>query len=218
MGWLWMLVIGAAAFAILWLAGVSRQLATISGAALLFGASGYAWQQHASLAGHPVRADAATIEVDPGLVAFRSAIMPSKSGGDAVLAAADERLRNGDSTGATQMILDAIDKQPGDPLLWAGLGSVVAAHDGGQVSPTAAFAFRRAMALAPNEPGPHFFLGLALVQSRQLAEGKEQLLRALALAPHDAAYRLNIAETLVMIDRFEAKSAGTAPTRQPGSR
>lgn len=218
MGWLWLVVIGGGAFAVLWLAGVSRKLATISGAALLFGASGYAWQQHASLPGHPVRADAATIDIDPGLVAFRMAIMPSRSGGGALLAAADERLRNGDSTGATQVILDAIARQPRDPALWAGLGSAVAAHDGGQVSPTAAFAFRRAMELGPTEPGPHFFLGLALVQSRQIAAGKEQLLRALALVPHDAAYRLNIAELLVMIERVEARQPMDAPKLDPGTR
>lgn len=210
MGWLWLFVIGGSAFGILWLAGVSRTLATITGAALLFGAAGYAWQQHASLRGHPVRADAEAIDVDPGLVAFRTAIMPGQPGDSAVLAAADAQLRSGDTTAAARGILDAMGQRPSDAALWAGLGSAVSAHDGGQVSPTAQFAFKRAIALAPNEPGPPFFLGLAYVQAGEMAAAKAAWLRALGLAPKDAPYRVDIAEKLVMIDQFEKMQASGA--------
>ena len=211
MGWLWLIVIGAAALVALWRAGVSRSLATLTGAALLVGAAGYAWQQHATLPGHPVTADAETIEVDPGLVAFRAAIMP---GNEAVLVAADHRERAGDSTGATQIILDAIAKRPADAALWTGLGSALAAHDDGQLSPAALLAFRRAIGLAPTAPGPPFFLGLAYIQAGDLDAAKVAWVRTLALAPPDAAYRVEIAERLVMIDQFRAMQAGDAGRRQ----
>ena len=214
MGWVWLFVIGASAFGILWLAGVTRALATSCGAALLFGAAGYAWQQHASLPGHPVRADSAAIDVDPGLVAFRVAIMPGEPGDAAVLAAADASLRAGDTAAASRRILDAIKQRPTDAALWAGLGSAVAAHDGGQVSPTAQFAFRRAIALAPEEPGPPFFLGLVYVQTGDMAAAKTAWLRALELAPRDAPYRIGIAERLVMIDQFQAPSQGSSAGRR----
>lgn len=211
MGWLWLIVIGGAAFVALWRAGVSRGLATFVGTALALGAAGYAWQQHAGLAGHPVKADAEAIEVDPGLVEFRSAIMP---GNEAVLAAADEKLRVGDSTGAAQIILDAIAREPDAAPLWAGLGGAIVGHDGGQVSPAALIAFRRAVALAPTAPGPPFMLGLAYIQAGDLDSAKVAWVRTLALAPKEAPYRIEIAERLVMIDQFKAMKAGEAAQRQ----
>lgn len=211
MGWLWLVVIGGAAFVALWRAGVSRGLATFVGTALALGAAGYAWQQHAGLAGHPVKADAEAIEVDPGLVAFRTAIMP---GNEAVLAAADDKLRAGDSTGAAQIILDAIAKQPDAASLWVGLGSAIAAHDGGQMSPAASLAFRRAGALAPHDPGPPFFLGLAYIKAGNLDAAKVAWERTLALAPSQASYRVAIAERLVMIDQYRAMKAGKAAPRR----
>lgn len=208
MGWLWLALIGGAAFAMLWVTGVSRGVRLIGGAALLFGASGYAWQQHATLPGHPVRADAQVIEVEPGLVAFRSAIMPGEAGDAAVMAAADDRLRAGDSAAAAQILHQAIGQRPNDAALWAGYGSVIATHDGGQVSPAAQYAFRRAFNLAPNAPGPPFFLGLAYVQGGEMAAAKAAWLRALALTPRDAPFRIDIAERLVMIDQYLAMQAG----------
>ena len=211
MGWLWLVLIGAAAFLGLLWAGVPRSLATFIAAGLLFGAAGYAWQQHASMPGHPVQADSEAIEIDPGLVAFRTAIMP---GNEAVLAAADAKLRAGDATGATQVILDALARHPDAAPLWAGLGSAIAAHDGGQISPAASLAFRRAIALAPNQPGPPFFLGLAYIQAGDLDAAKVAWVRTLALAPSNAPYRVEIAERLVMIDQYRAMQSGEAAQRR----
>jgi hypothetical protein len=213
MGWLWPAMIGAAAFAVLWLAGVARGLWTFIASALMLGAAGYAWQQHATLAGHPVAADSRPIEVQPGLVSFRSAIMPGKPGDDAALAAADDRLRDGDTAAAGQAMLDAIARNPGDAALWAGLGTAVAVHDGGQVSPTALFAFRHAMDLAPDQPGPPFFLGLAYAQVGDLAAARPLWQRALALTPPGASYRIDLTRQLAMIDDALGANPGAPPAR-----
>ena len=210
MGWLWLAIIGGLTFLALWRLGVSRELAWVSGAALMLGGAGYAWQQNAFMPGHPVTADAEAIEVDPGLAAFRVGIMPGVADDQAVLATADDRLRAGDSTGAAQGIMDAISRRPTDPALWAGLGSVISAHDGGQMSPAALLAFRHSAALAPNDPGPPFFLGLAYVRAGQLDAAKAAWLQSLALSPRDAPYRVQIAERLVVIDRFRAMDPGGA--------
>ena len=212
MGWLWLAAIGGAALAVLWLAGVSRGVWTFVASALMLGAAGYVWQGRATLAGHPVAFDSKPIEVEDGMVAFRSAIMPGKPGDDRILVTADDRLREGDTAAAAQVMLDAIAAAPGHAALWAGLGTVTAAHDGGQVSPTVLFAFRRAMALDPNAPGPPYFLGLAYAQAGDLAAAKLSWLRALALTPREARWRIDIAEQLAMIDQYEAMNAG-APKR-----
>ncbi len=213
MGWLWLTVIGLVAFGLLWWGGVKRSLATLGGAALLVGAAGYAVQQNASLAGSPVSPDIGRMEVDPGMVAFRSTIMPADPAATATLAAADDRMRAGDTAGAAQLLLDAVARQPGNSALWTGLGSALVAHDAGQMSPAARNAFQRAFQLGPDQPGPPFFLGMAFLQGGDLPAAKRAWLQALALSPRDAPYRVLIAERLVMIDEFLAMQQGAPAQR-----
>ena len=210
MGWLWLAVLAGAAGVLLWRLGVSRVIAWFAAAALMLGATGYALQGSAGLPGKPVVAGSETIDIDPGMVAFREAIMPGAPGDHLILASADNRLRSGDTEAAANGLLQAIARNPGDAALWAGLGGALAAHDAGQMSPAARFAFARALRLAPGEPGPPFFLGLAYVQAGDLAAAKTAWLRALALTPRDAPYRVDIAERLVLIDQFQAMNAGAS--------
>lgn len=213
MGWILLVVIGLAAFGLLWLGGVSRSLALMSAAALLVGGAGYAVQQKAGLPGSPASPDTRRIEIDPGLVAFRSTIMPTDPAATATLAAADERLRVGDTEGAAQLLLDSVGKSPRNAALWTGLGTALAAHGSGQLSPAAQYAFRRGFMLAPDQPGPAFFLGLTYVQAGDLPAAKRAWLQALALTPRSAPWRVLIAERLVMIDEFLAMQEG-APAAQ----
>ena len=158
--------------------------------------SRYALQNNASLSGSPARPDARQIEIDPGMVAFRTAIMPGVADDSAILAAADDLMRRGDSAGAARSIIEAIDRRPDDAALWTGLGNVLMAHGGGTMSPAARLAFNRALRLAPDQPGPRFFLGMAYAQSGDFAAAKREWLQALALSPREAPYRLIIAERL----------------------
>jgi cytochrome c-type biogenesis protein CcmH len=208
MAWLLLALMGAAALVTLWLAGIARGMLMYVAATLTLGAAGYAWQQHAALPGHPVTGESRVIEVQESFVAFRAAIMPGRPGDDRILAAADDRLRAGDTTAAGRVMLDAIAADPDDAALWTGLGTVLVAHDEGQLSPAAQFAFRRAQALAPREPGPLFFLGLAYAQGNDLPAAKPAWERALALTPADAPYRSVIADQLAGIDEAMRGNAG----------
>ncbi len=210
MGWLLLALFAVVAMAALLLAGVSRGLWMFVASALTLGAAGYTWQQRATLPGHPVTTADHKIEVQEGFVAFRTAIMPGKPGDDRILAAADDKLRAGDSAGAAQVMLDAIEANPNDAALWTGLGTTLVAHDGGALSPSAQFAFRRAQALAPRDPGPVFFLGLAYAQGGDLAAAKPAWQRALALAPTDAPWRSVITDQLAGIDEAQRANTGTS--------
>lgn len=213
MGWVALASIGVVVFVTLRLIGVSRGFGWVAATALMLGATGYALQQHATLAGHPVRAESQPIAIDPGMVAFRAMILPGSPDDARILAAADDQLRSGATFEATQALIAAVRASPRDAALWTGLGGALAAHDGGQVSPAAQFAFQRAWQLEPRAPGPAFFLGMALVQSGDLAAAKLAWLRALALTPRDAPYRIDIAERLVLLDELAAMSKGAAPRR-----
>jgi Flp pilus assembly protein TadD len=204
MGWLWLAAIAACAIAALRFARLSRGVLTLAAAALMLGAAGYAVQQNAALPGAPAKGAARTFDVDPGLIAFRSAILRPDVFEAAALSASDDRLRSGDTAGAAQFLLDALQQRPRSTALWTRLGGAFADHDGGQVSPAAQFAFQRASALAPDAPGPPFFLGLAYVQAGEIPAARQAWLRALELTPSDTPYRLDIAERLVLLDRFMA--------------
>ncbi len=215
MGWLILALMAGAALAALWLLRVARGLLMFVASALMLGAAGYAWQQHATLPGHPVTAESRDIQVQEAFVSFRTAIMPGKPGDDRILAAADDQLRAGDTAAAARVMLEAIKADPQDAALWTGLATTLVAHDEGQISPAAQLAFRRAQALAPTDPGPPFFLGLAYAQGNDLASAKPAWERALALTPANAPWRSVIVDQLSGID--EAMRASAAAPPPPGN-
>jgi cytochrome c-type biogenesis protein CcmH len=212
MGWLALGLIGAATFALLWRIGVARGLWSFVGAALMLGATGYALQGEPSLAGHPVRANADPIPVDPEMIALRDAMVGRFRSDTAYLVAGDAMMRIGNPGYAVSAILGGIRHHPESMALWTGLGTALATHDGGQVSPTALFAFRRAGKLAPRHPAPPFFLGLAYVRAGQFAEARPYWARALALAPAGISYRSEIQVRLALLDQFLAENAGAPVT------
>ena len=215
MVWLILIAMGGAAMAALWLTKVARGAWMFVASALMLGATGYALQGKPALPGHPVTAESREIQVQDSFVAFRAAIMPGKPGDDRIFAAADDRLRAGDTTGAGRAMLDAIAADPNDAALWTGLGTVFVAHDEGRLSPAAQFAFRRAEALAPDAPATPFFVGLAYAQGNDLPAAKAAWERALALTPPDAPYRSVIADQLASIEQALRTNAGM-PTPPEG--
>ncbi|WP_374942189.1 tetratricopeptide repeat protein [Sphingomonas sp.] len=208
MGFAALVLIAGLAAAALWLLGIAGPLWRLVGAAAMLGAAGYAWQGSPTLAGHPVAADSQRTEVDPGLVAFRAAIMPGEPGDAAVLSTADRRLQDGDAGQAARVLLAAIAERPRDAALWTALGTTLAAHDAQTLSPSARFAFARAFRLAPDSPGPPFFLGLVQVQAGEIAAARPAWQQALALTPQGAPWRADIAERLTMVDQFLAMQSG----------
>jgi len=203
MGWVMLLLIGAAASAALWLGGVSRSLWSFVGAALMLGAAGYALQQRASVPGHPVESFAEPIQLDPAVIEMRDSMLGRFTGDGAYLVAADGMTRSGDTRSAVQVVLAGITKYPKSLTLWTGLGMVYAQHDG-SVSPPALFAFRHAIHLAPSHPAPYYFLGMAYINSGQLAEARPYWARALALTPPGLSYRSQIADQLQRLDGYLA--------------
>lgn len=209
MNWVILLVAGAVTVGLLWALGVSRRLWTIAGAALMLAAAGFAAQGPRHVPGKPVAADVTPIVIEPGMVAFREAVFALSRADSLALASADARLRDGDARAAIEGLRADLAARPRDAALWAGLGYAFALHDRA-MSPAAKFAFRRAVLLAPETPGPLFFLGLAYVDSGNLAAARPAWRFALAVTPPGAPYRADIAERVVLLDRILKAAAGHA--------
>lgn len=202
MGWAMLVAIGACVGALLWRIGLPRGLWTFVGSALMLGATGYALQGDPVLPGHPVRAGVDPVQLDPDLIALRDAMMGRFTGDGAYLIAADGMTRVGDTGSAVQFVLAGIDKYPRSFSLWTGLGTALAAHDGGRVSPGALFAFQQATRLAPQHPAPPFFTGLAYMRAGEFARARPYWARAVALTPKTVSYYQELAGRLTLLDRF----------------
>ena len=213
MGWAMLAVIGAGTAALLWRIGVPRSLWAFVGSALMLGAAGYAWQGQPSLPGYDVKANSDPIQDDPGLIELRDAMVGRYRADTAYLVAGDAMTRIGNKGNAVRAILGGISHHPQSMALWTGLGTAMAAHDGGQVSPTALFAFENAVRLAPQHPAPPFFIGVAYVRAGEFAKARPYWAHALALTPQGVSYRPAIAERLALLDRFLAaiEKAEAAP-------
>lgn len=207
MGWIALAVIGAATLAALLMLRVDRRLWSMVGSALMLGAAGYALQGRPTLAASPADPALSMSAVDPQMIDLRNRMMGRFSGDGAYLVAADSMMRIGDQRSAVRVILGGIAKIPNSLLLWTGLGSALSIHDGNQVSPTALFAFQQASRISPAHPAPPFFLGQAYVDAGQFGEARRYWARALALSPEGASYRTDIAQRLMVLDRFLAIQA-----------
>jgi len=202
MGWIMVLGVALLTGALLWLIGFPRRLWMIAATALTLGATGYAWQGNPGLAGHPVSQVDTPVEVDPDLIALRSAMFGSYGTfAWGYLSAADGMTRSGSPAYAVNVLLGGVEKGPQEVALWTGLGTALAENDHG-VSPAARFAFDKATALNPKHPGPPFFLGLAYVRGGQFAEARQYWARAAELAPAAAPYKQELQVRLGLLDRF----------------
>jgi len=212
MGWVALALIGIAAAGLLRLIGVGRDMLWFVGAALTLGATGYALQGSPGVEAHPVKADVTPIEVDPGLVALRGKMFGQFTGEGAFLGTSDALIRAGDLRSGTSLILSGLHQSPNSVMLWTGLGTALAQHDGDTMSPATLFAFRRAISLAPTHPGPYFFLGVAYIRARQLPAARAAWAHALTLTPPGVSYHDELAARLALLDQFLAQNGSpTAP-------
>lgn len=208
MGWLTLFLLGGATMALLVTLGVERRLWSLAGAALMLGATGYALQGRPGLPSQPARPAVARAADDPGLIALRDRMLGHWTAQGAYLIAADAMERAGEKRAAVQAVLGGLRRYPDNLALWVGLGNVLAAHDGGRVSPPALFAFRQAARLGPEHPGPPFFLGLAYIRAGDFAAARPWWARALALTPTGVSYHRDIAERLQALDAYLAQVEG----------
>lgn len=207
------LLLAAAAFAaMVLLLPTPRSGWAAIGAALLLGLAGYAWQARPGLAGAPKVAEpriagdaAAAMIADRRTLAGGAAVS-----GNSWVVVADALTRHGAYAEAAGVLLGAVGKAPDDGEAWTALGNVLVAHADGTLTPASLYAFRQAAAAAPGQPGPAYFLGLALAQSGRFDEGRAIWARLLAASPPDAPWRPGLAMRLRQLDALIVMRQQTA--------
>ena len=206
MGWPILALLGLGAFAAIWrfgrLDGAGIQLLA---AALLLAFAGYAWQGRPGLAGSPKPPSARQPIPETPFTALRHDLFGRFDSADTWLILAESRWARGDTRDAAAAIRAGLRQRPRNATLWTGYGHALVLHGDGILSPAADLAFRRAVGLAPQHPGPLIFYGLALAQNGRLDEAERAWRRALALAPDSAPWREGLEAQLGRLE--EARSA-----------
>ena len=204
MGWLWLAVLGAGTIGAMLLLRTPRLAWMMVGAALMLGATGYALQGYPTMPARDATPNALAIPDDPAITDLRDRLFGRFTDEGAYMIAADTMKRIGERRAAVQAVLGGIRHHPRSAALWTGLGTAYSEHDGGQVSPPSLFAFQQAMRLAPDHPGPPFFLGLAYVRTADFSTARVYWARALRLSPAGTSYGRDIAVRLMLLDRLLA--------------
>ena len=196
-GWLSLILLIVLVLAALWWAGRLRgtalQLAT---AALLFGVAGYAWQGRPGQPGDPTPPRDDSMQPDSDFAKERSQVMGRFGSSAQWLDFADALHRMNRDRAAVTALKTALAEKPNDPDLWVGLGNALVIHSGGLISPAARFAFEKAAKIAPEHPGPPFFMGLAYAQAGQPEKAIALWQQLLAKAPPDAPWRGDLEQRL----------------------
>jgi cytochrome c-type biogenesis protein CcmH len=205
MGWIVLAGIGIIDGALLAVLRVPRLLWSLVASFLMLGAAGYTLQGKPTLRGHPAVAGTIKLPVDSAYKDMRDAMFGRFGGESIYFGISDRQLGDGDTELAANVVIGAVQYAPKNVAFWTELGNVIALHDHGAVSPTALFAYRQAMRLAPDHPGPPFFLGWAYVRDGQLAAARPYWARALAVAPAQGSSRDVIAQRLTLLDRYLAE-------------
>lgn len=183
-----------------------RSAREVIGAAVLLGIAGYAVQGMPAQPGspkHPVE----KISGDDAAagIAARQKLGGETAPGDQHMIIADALARHGQYADAAEVLRGAIERNPGNAEALLAMGNALTGHAEGSISPAAIYAYGRAAQAAPNSPGPPFFLGLALIQSGRIGEGRAVWADLLARSPKDAPWRGDLEKRLGELDTFIAQ-------------
>ena len=219
-GWLALLLLLGASIAVLWAIGVRGAMLQLSGAALLFGAAGYAIDGRPGLESAPRVAEQGGAPIP--LTNLRHAFFGKFGPTEHWLLISESFARRGRTREAAGVLESAVREHPDDPVLWVGLGNALADH-AGMLTPASELAFRRANELAPEHPAPRFFYGLALARSGDTDDALSIWRELLASAPANASWRPIVEDTVAAVEGRAAsrlrprrtRKAGRAPRRLP---
>lgn len=209
MGWLIFVVMAAVVAALLWFFGrLPKGGIELVGAALFLAIAGYAWQGNPNLPGRPTPPPPESKVPNADFTQERQKMFGQVGSDEMVLSAAEGLQSQGLNLYAIALIKNGLEKRPRSANLWVGLGNALVRQGEGLMSPAAELAFQRAAAIAPDHPGPPFFMGLAYAQAGQF-DRAESIWRALLdRSPPNASWRPDIEQRLVEVERMKQQQTG----------
>lgn len=177
----------------LWkVARLSTGAVFLVGAALALGLVGYSLQGSPALPAAPV---APKIQAAPPVEDTKQTPgdLLGRFGGEAeALKQADSYFRIGRPDLAARVIKLGLTKNRNSPALWTGLGNALVAHGQGFLSPSAEFAYKRALRLTPGYPGALYFYAIALAENGRIDDARPLFVALVESIPPDVPIRAQL--------------------------
>ncbi|GAA0479948.1 hypothetical protein GCM10009096_22400 [Parasphingorhabdus litoris] len=204
MGWIILLVMIIALFGTLvFLGKLPRTAFELTGAALLLGVAGYAWQANPGMAGVSVEPAEKPNSFDEDSITSREEMGERFGTARQWLVFSDALNRQGKHGSAANYLRNGVKEHPNDPDLWVGLGNALVVHADGVITPAAQFAFQKAADISPEHPGPPFFLGMAYAQSGKVDQARAIWSELLERSPEDAPWRQDLESRLAAMEKMQ---------------
>lgn len=201
-GWFALLLLIGLSLALLWLLRVRGAMLQLTGAALLFGAAGYAAFGSPGLPSSTRTAEERQPPIP--LTNIRHAFFGNFGPTEHWLVISESLASRGKTQEAAGVLQSAVREHPDDVTLWIGFGNALADH-ANTLTPASELAFKRAQELAPDHPAPRFFFGLALARSGDSKDAIALWKQILAEAPADASWRPFVEDAVAALERPRAK-------------
>ncbi len=204
MGWLILLVMTIALFgALVFLGKLPRTAFELTGAALLLGVAGYAWQANPGMVGVSVEPTEKPNSFNEDSITSREEMGQRFGTAREWLVFSDALNRNGRHGAAANYLRNGVKEHPNDPDLWVGLGNAIVVHADGVITPAAQFAFQKAADISPEHPGPPFFLGMAYAQSGKIDQARAIWTELLERSAEDAPWRKDLESRLAAMEKMQ---------------
>lgn len=204
MGWLILLGFLLLLFGgLVWLGKLPRSTYELTGAALLLGVAGYAWQGNPGMAGVSIEPAEKPNSFDDSSIESRKEMGERFGSAREWLVFSDALNRSGKHGAAANYLRNGVKEHPNDPDLWVGLGNALVVHADGIITPAAQFAFQKAADISPEHPGPPFFLGMAYAQSGKIDQARAIWTELLERSPEEAPWRKDLESRLAAMEQMQ---------------
>lgn len=208
MGWLILLGFLLLLFGgLVWLGKLPRSTYELTGAALLLGVAGYAWQGNPGMAGVSIEPAEKPNSFDDSSIESRKEMGERFGSAREWLVFSDALNRSGKHGAAANYLRNGVKEHPNDPDLWVGLGNALVVHADGIITPAAQFAFQKAADISPEHPGPPFFLGMAYAQSGKIDQARAIWTELLERSPEEAPWRKDLESRLAAMEQMQPSLA-----------
>ncbi len=207
-GWLAVLSLALVSFAIAaFMLRLPKEGFAVFGAVLLFGLVGYAWQGSPDQPSSPKEPDIASDQQSgEEMVTARRQLFDDSIPKPDYLVLSDGFARRGKFDEASGMLRKGLSDNPEHLEGWLALAMSLTGHADGFVTPAAAFAYGRARAIDPLNPGADYFMGFSLLQTGQVRAARDTWANLLARSPEDAPWRDDIEARIAQLDQMIANA------------
>lgn len=207
MGWALFVMLAALVGTGLILARMPRMIWELTGAVMLLGAAGYAWQGSPSLGGDPREAAQSAPKFDEGLASLRNAFAGTDNDAGPWITFSDGLARQGDYESAVNALTSGLRDHPDNANLWVALGTMLMYKTEGAVSPAARYSYAQAMRLAPEKSAAPYFYGLALAQAGDYDAARALWADLYAKVPPQSPLHAELEANIGKLDRLLAGQA-----------